>query len=342
MFANDEKKVTNSEKLNVREIKIYENVDEETFLNISSAGEPALIRNCCFGDCMKKWSLDFLEDELRNEIITIHESQTSNLDFIAKNFSYKPVLFTDFAQRLRDKESANSVYLRSINRNFRSKKAARIEDDFPTLSKDLKPPSFIPFGPENKLYHSSVLRIASANVQIWTHFDLYHNVLCQVEGSKRIILLPPEDIQYLYVEGDKSPINNFDDNFETSLSKYPLIKNLRLHKCLLNPGDTLFIPALWWHNIRTLVDLDDVKSEANNYSIGFNIFWKDQDVDLRFQYSDRDVYGNKNWVPFDSALANLDKAVEHLKKLPERYQLFYKFMLLERFKSKLFTSPEIV
>ena len=40
-------------------------------------------------------------------------------------------------------------------------------------------------------YHSSVLRLASDDTQLWTHFDVMDNALAQLTGQKRVVLWPP-------------------------------------------------------------------------------------------------------------------------------------------------------
>ena len=316
-----------------KSIAEYQSVDEATFEDIQRLSRPAILKGCNFGECIDKWTLDYITTKLDNESIVIHESDQTDLDFLSKNFKYRRCKFSEFSKRLKVNEQDSHIYLRSISTDDRSKKPARIEDDFQSLRDDLKPPSFIPFGASNPLYHSSVLRIASSNVQIWTHFDTYNNVLCQTEGSKRIILLPPDDIKYLYIKGDKSMVNNFD-NWSESLKKYPLLQHANPHECILAPGDVLFIPAFWWHNIRTITHNDQER-----YSIGFNLFWRDPMIDSL--YPPRDVYGNKNLTTFDAALACLERAINHLEKLPAKYKEFYKMMLLEEHKAKFSVDDTI-
>lgn len=308
----------------------YQDIDEDTFKVILNANVPAIIKNCSFGDCTEKWSLEYLNENLADISIVVHESQEKDLDFIGKNFEYKTCTFGKFVDKIHNSDS--HVYLRSTNSNSRTKKQARIEDDFPNIGKDLRPPNFIPYGPDNRLYHSSVLRIASTYVQIWTHFDLYDNILCQVRGTKRIILLPPEDTQYLYVEGDKSKVNNFED-WEDCIRKFPLMQQASPHWCILEPGESVYIPACWWHNIRTVS-----REENDKFSIGFNIFWKNEELEEKAFYADRDIYGNKNLKPFDAAIANLNQAISHIEKLPKKYQIFHKQLLLERMRKNLLSD----
>lgn len=327
-----------AKKLIYTPVSEVSSVDVSRFKTIQEDALPALMKGCDFGDCMHKWNLNYLNDKLNDHQVVIHESAESKLDFLHKNFHYRTCLFSEFVAALRSaQDGGRSVYLRSINNNQRKKKAANISEDFSAIAQDLKPPEFIPYESKDhkKIFHSSILRIASNNVQIWTHFDLYDNILCQVVGTKRVILIPPEDTKYLYTEGDKSRVNSFDeDDLDKCLTKYPLISRCRLYICHLTPGDCLYIPSLWWHNIKTTIPKTESKTSSDHYSLGFNIFWRDKRLLDRGVYAENDIYGNKNLLPYDAALANLDKALQHISKLPEKYQTLYKTMLHKQFKRK--------
>lgn len=52
--------------------------------------------------------------------------------------------------------------------SFLFKGVADIEVDFPSIAGDIKFPSFVP---KEKIF-SSVFRIGSANLQLWTHYDV--------------------------------------------------------------------------------------------------------------------------------------------------------------------------
>ncbi len=72
------------------------------------------------------------------------------------------------------------------------------------------------------------------------------NMLIQVVGLKRVVLFPPADFDFLYMNGDKSEVINVD---EPDLEAYPLFAKATKYECELKPGDILFIPALWLHNV---------------------------------------------------------------------------------------------
>ena len=48
---------------------------------------------------------------------------------------------------------------------------------------------------------SSVLRISSGGVRIWTHYDVTDNVYCQIIGRKSAVLWPPSQANNMYLQG---------------------------------------------------------------------------------------------------------------------------------------------
>jgi hypothetical protein len=113
----------------------------------------------------------------------------------------------------------------------------------------------------------NVLPVLAAHVQprIWlghaanvsAHFDAVDNVACVVAGARRFTLFPPEAIDGLYV----GPIDNTMAGQPVSLAastptddgRYPRFRKIR-HDALyaeLEPGDGIYIPKLWWHQIES-------------------------------------------------------------------------------------------
>ena len=133
------------------------------------------------------------------------------------------------------------------------------------------------------------------------------NFLIQVSGRKRVALFSPTDALNMYLQGDKSAVIDIDD---PDMKKYPLFQNAVRHECIMIPGDVLFIPALWFHNVRSLQDI----------SIAVNMFWRHLDDHC---YDSKDVYGNKDPPQVQKAHQMLERALSSLKELPAEYQDFY-------------------
>lgn len=306
-------------------LDVYESLDSSSFYKLLSTNQPAIINHIDFGFCSKIWTLDYLSEKLANTRITIHESDSSDLNFIEKNFKYQTCNFSDFASTLKSnykKPITKFVYFRSVAQTNAFKKPADIETDFPDIAQDFKIPEYIP---KQKIF-STILRIASNNVQVWTHFDLYDNLLHQIIGTRRVILFEPKHSEYLYVRNDKSRVNCLDD-LESCINNFPLMSNVTFHQTTLMPGQSLYIPSCWWHNIRSS------SCDKGVESIGLNIFLRDANIEKLYQK--KDVFGNSNLSPVGDILSSIDNISEELKKLPKKYRYIYLAILFDRMKSNL-------
>ena len=132
-------------------------------------------------------------------------------------------------------------YVRTIGDNPR-KEVADFPKQFPTLAQDFHFPSFFTGAHDlSQGYFSSILRMSSKDIQLWTHYDITDNLLCHITGKKRVVLFPPSDVNKLYVEGSSSPVLDVD---HPDLSRFPRFAKTHAMECILQPGDILFIPAL--------------------------------------------------------------------------------------------------
>ena len=81
------------------------------------------------------------------------------------------------------------------------------------------------------------------------HYDPFHNMLCQVMGTKRVVLFDPGDTDCLYPANGTSQKNtSLIDVSSPDLNKFPLFANIKSgSETTLEPGDALFIPLKYWH-----------------------------------------------------------------------------------------------
>jgi hypothetical protein len=89
-----------------------------------------------------------------------------------------------------------------------------------------------------------------------THYDGSHNIAAVVAGSRRFALFPPDQTANLYV----GPLENTIAGQPTSmvdieapdLDRYPRFAEAMESMVVaeLEPGDALFIPAFWWHDVK--------------------------------------------------------------------------------------------
>jgi hypothetical protein len=85
------------------------------------------------------------------------------------------------------------------------------------------------------------------------HCDFDDNIFAQIWGSKRIVLAPPHHDGLLYAR-EASPLLFASpvDPEAPDLAKFPLAVQASLVEIIVQPGDMLYVPAGWFHQVRAL------------------------------------------------------------------------------------------
>ncbi len=199
-------------------------------------GQPVIIQDFISPDspCWTKWSYDYFKEIAGNEQIDVYGREEESQNHAAS----PPVGRMSFGQYL-DKISAEPTELRLFLFNLMKIR--------PELKKDViyndvtggKVLQFLPymfFGGEGS---------ATRN-----HFDIdmSHVFISQFQGKKRIWLFPNEQSDLMY----KLPYNFHSiANLKTSShEEYPALKYLEGYEAVIGPGETLYMPAGWWHYIQ--------------------------------------------------------------------------------------------
>ncbi|WP_420136625.1 cupin-like domain-containing protein [Sphingomonas sp.] len=110
------------------------------------------------------------------------------------------------------------------------------------------------------------LPTGSASARLWignatrvaTHYDQSNNIACVVHGRRRFTLFPPEQIANLYIgpldHTLAGPPSSMVDPDAPDLARYPRFAEALAHAQIadLEPGDAIFVPAIWWHHVSAL------------------------------------------------------------------------------------------
>jgi len=299
-------------------IPVYTYSSPSDFQSITSLRLPAVFRDCPLGPCTTTWTKDYLADRLAGVTRPVHVTTDPNMNFAQKNFKYSTM---DLGELVRctaaEKEAEECFYLRAVSEENPRSKPVRLEEDFPTIASDFILPEIIP---AIRIF-SSVLRVSSTGVRVWTHYDVMDNIYCQVVGHKEAVLWPPSEADKLYLVGDKSRVVNIDN---PDLQEFPLFSLAKQYKAHLQPGDILFIPALWFHNML-----------AKDFGVAVNVFWRELADTL---YDPKDPYGNKDHLPGAKAMRMLDNVMKQLQELPMEYKDFYARKLVLRLQEKCYNK----
>ena len=137
-------------------------------------------------------------------------------------------------------------------------------------------PSFLDENPMPLVEDKITPRIWISNRSVVApHFDINHNLACVVGGSRKFTLFPPEQVGNLYIgplmtTPGGPPISTVDLQ-NPDYTKFPkFTKALQsAQQAVLEPGDAIYIPILWWHGVESLDSLNIlVNYWWNNTSAG--------------------------------------------------------------------------
>lgn len=104
------------------------------------------------------------------------------------------------------------------------------------------------------------------------HFDDSHNLACVAAGRRRFTLLPPACAPLLYLSPpDRSPtpapVSTVPDLHGADAARFPLVARAleQAHDAVLEPGDAIYIPPLWFHQVQAL---------APDLNVLVNYWWR--------------------------------------------------------------------
>lgn len=102
------------------------------------------------------------------------------------------------------------------------------------------------------------------------HMDFPDNLACCVAGKRTFTLFPPEQLENLYIgpldNTPAGPAISLVDHQQPDFKKYPNYQKALDSSIVveLEPGDVLFIPSMWWHQV----------SAAEDFNMLVNYWWK--------------------------------------------------------------------
>ncbi|WP_417461132.1 cupin-like domain-containing protein [Kordiimonas sp.] len=105
---------------------------------------------------------------------------------------------------------------------------------------------------------------------IAAHYDLADNIACVTVGRREFTLFPPEQLENLYVGPiDLTPAGqpvSLVDLDRPDFDKYPKFREaLKAAQVAdLEPGDAIFIPSMWWHQVKAL----------ESFNVLVNYWWR--------------------------------------------------------------------
>ncbi len=200
--------------------------------------------------CVQKWSLDWLYENYCEDKVAIFDPLGSESEGV--NYEVEETNLKDVLDAMRTGET--SKYSR-FN---------RILYDHPELVEDFDWKWL--YKSRNRVSSGKTFQvfIGGKGTQTSLHCAGEHNLFTQVHGSKHWHLFPPNSDMLLDPPITRSPYfySRFDPD-SPDFNQFPAAKFLDPLECVLHPGDVLFNPPFWWHQ---------VKNVSHSIGVGFRWF----------------------------------------------------------------------
>jgi hypothetical protein len=225
-----------------------ENITREEFqTKYMIPQKPVIIKNFYGKDSplYTKWGFEYFKKELGDLEVGVYDAEGKKA---SADRSYKgapdKMKFGDYIDLVQSGPTSKRLFLFNV---FKHKKELFKDFEFPDIAdKVLK---FLPlafFGGEG------------AVTRIHRDMDNSNVFLTELAGNKRVVLFDPKysELMYRFPFGTHTSIDINNPDYE----KFPGLHHVTGYDSTILAGDTIFIPAGWWHHI-----------EYNSAGIGFSI-----------------------------------------------------------------------
>lgn len=96
----------------------------------------------------------------------------------------------------------------------------------------------------------SVMWFSNGGTKSVLHFDAIDNINCLMSGSKDLFMVDKREKAHINIDSPKGSFSKVDVD-KVDLYKYPGLADVPWYKGRMEPGDCLFIPYRWFHQVRS-------------------------------------------------------------------------------------------
>lgn len=224
-----------------------ENISREEFQEKYMIPQKPVIIKHMYGKDAKvyQWTFDYFAKELGEIEVGVYDDESEERkDDRSYKSAGKKMKFKEYLDLIQERPTTKRLFLFNV---FKHKKELHKHFKFPDIAD--KVVEFLPlafFGGQG------------AETRIHRDMDNSCVFLTELVGSKRVVLFSPDYSKKLY-QYPFSTHTSIDVN-HPDFNKYPELSNVVGYDCTINAGDTIFMPAGYWHHI-----------EYNTAGLGFAV-----------------------------------------------------------------------
>ncbi|CAG1018365.1 hypothetical protein BURC_03134 [Burkholderiaceae bacterium] len=214
---------------------------------------------------MKRWSPQDLQQRFGHLMVEIQDGRNADPRFEENKLEHRrTVRLSDFVDRVIAGGPTNDYYMTANNEVLRRPEFQPLLADIGRLPPACDPAAlaerssfwFGPAGTLTPLHHDTIM--------------LFHT---QVVGRKRWRFISPLETPRLYNYNNVfSPI----DLDRPDLIRYPAFAGVKVLDVIVEPGETVFLPLAWWHQVSSL-------------ELSMSFSFTNLDVPNQFEYRNADI-----------------------------------------------------
>ncbi|WP_186315869.1 cupin-like domain-containing protein [Catellatospora sichuanensis] len=247
--------------LNIGKVDVRESLGAEEFYRDYVNKKPVLMKGAIAGmPAVSQWSVPYLTSlapELPVRLKTGYLAEGNTVTWSMRQYSE----FVDDLVEGRTTTDGPPPYLHDLP----------LFSMIPALRADIEPfpAHMLPKFFRDQWWKFPQFFVGPPDAMTPLHFDSLqtHNLFFQIHGSKRFLIVDPEDRQYCYTYNWRW---SHIDAENPDLDRHPLYQRARVRECVVETGDLLYMPPGALHHVRSLTT-----------SISFNVDWHDKRSALR-------------------------------------------------------------
>nr|CAB3252828.1 hypoxia-inducible factor 1-alpha inhibitor [Phallusia mammillata] len=246
-------------------------INDPRLQHLIETSQPVVITDSQLVQPALKWNLRYLKSNLGDGLYYVYSSHNNRFKYFDKErakqcssfkqpTTRKEVAFSDFIEMLKKcNESTERIYLQQT---LNDTVGPNIVQDY--LQFNWHFVSRIQSKMQWGDLSSNLLLIGQEGNITPVHYDEQENFFAQVSGFKRCLLFSPDQFECLYPHPVSHPCDRQSQvNFSNpDYQRFPKFRDAHAVEAIVGPGDVLYIPMYWWHQIESL-------ASAEPYDHGF-------------------------------------------------------------------------
>ncbi|ACC69307.1 cupin-like domain-containing protein [Paraburkholderia phymatum] len=188
----------------------------------------------------RRWNFDYFRARCARAEVEVQFGREADANYEINQPSHRRAMrFGDYVDLVERAGVTNDFYMTANNASRNRVALAALWDDVPPIGEYLDAAAadagYFWFGP--------------AGTKTPFHHDLTNNLMAQVIGRKRVLLVPFTDTAHMY---NHLHCYSQVDGGALDVERFPSFEQAHVIECTLEPGELLFLPIGWWHYVEAL------------------------------------------------------------------------------------------